>query len=399
MTRAVLGACAALLLVLTAAPAVFAGRSIIPIPEIITDPNEGTTVGLLPVVLFTNDQDEIRYMLAPDFSYNKTRGFFPRFRLFGYPTRDVRWSLVAGKSTTKDERYIAGFTDRGLLDGRVFFITQALHEQDSTRRFFGFGNSTTDHRESNYTGNDTVAYANPGIWLLPQLSLGYQMQIRRFSISQGQVDKFPFILTEHPEVRGHGDEAGVYWSHRAILTFDSRDDMDIPSHGAYAALYAEAADRALGSATSYVKWGGDWRDFVPVKLGRWHGVLAMHALIDYVNGSGNTPFWEMSSLGERQLRGFGTDRFIDFNRAAASIELRVPVYERKVFGVRPQLELTPFFDTGEVFHRVTDSPVSDLHVAYGLGFRFVVRPQVVAYVDVGFGYEGSAVFSGVGYPF
>jgi len=52
-----------------------------------------------------------------------------------------------------------------------------------------------------------------------------------------------------------------------------------------------------------------------------------------------------------------------------------------------------------VFHGITDSPVSDLHVAYGFGCRFVVRPQIVAYVDIGFGFEGSAVFSGVGYPF
>jgi hypothetical protein len=125
----------------------------------------------------------------------------------------------------------------------------------------------------------------------------------------------------------------------------------------------------------------------------------MHALLDYVSGSGNTPFWQQSALGGRELRAFGGDRFVDFNRAAASIELRVPVYSHRMFGVNPQLEVAPFFDAGEVFHRVTDSPVSDLHVAYGLGFRAVVRPQIVAYVDVGMGYEGSAVFSGVGYPF
>ena len=77
----------------------------------------------------------------------------------------------------------------------------------------------------------------------------------------------------------------------------------------------------------------------------------------------------------------------------------MPVYKRRLFGVNPELELTPFFDAGEVFHGVTASPVSDLHVAYGLGFRVVVRPQIVAYVDIGFGYEGSAVFSGVSYPF
>ena len=86
-------------------------------------------------------------------------------------------------------------------------------------------------------------------------------------------------------------------------------------------------------------------------------------------------------------------------RSAASVEFRVPVYSRRLFGVNPEHELAPFFDAGEVFHRIDDSPVSDLHVAYGMGFRFVVRPQVVAYVDIGFGFEGSAVFSGVSYPF
>src|SRR5206468_2570181 len=61
---------AGVLVVLVAATPGHAGRSFIPIPEIILDPNEGTTLGVLPVVLFTNEKDEIRYMLAPDFSYN-----------------------------------------------------------------------------------------------------------------------------------------------------------------------------------------------------------------------------------------------------------------------------------------------------------------------------------------
>jgi outer membrane protein assembly factor BamA len=391
--------CAAVIVPLLIAAPGQAGRSFIPIPEIILDPNEGTTLGLLPVVLFTNENDEIRYMLAPDFSYNRTREFFPRFRLFSYPTRTRRWSLIAGKSTTKDERYIANFTERSLWGGPTFVVASVLHEQDSTRRFFGFGNASHESRESNYTGNDTVADLRPGIWLGPHVSLGYDMRVRRFSISSGQVSSLPFTETAHPEIRGRGDTPGVYWSHRVVLAYDSRDDLDIPTRGALAAAYAEVADRTLGSATSFVNFGAEWRDFIPLQIRRVGGVLAVRAVLDYVSGSGNTPFWEQSSLGERDLRAFGMDRFIDFDRTVANIEFRVPVYSRRMFGVKPQLELAPFFDTGQVFHRITDSPVSDLHVAYGMGFRFVVRPQVVAYVDVGFGYEGNAVFSGVGYPF
>jgi outer membrane protein assembly factor BamA len=390
--------CLALASLCFAPPA--AGWSVIPIPVIITDPNEGNTYGLLPVVLFTNEKDQIRYILAPDFSYNKTKGFFPRVRFFGYPTPTRRYRLVAGKSTTKDERYVAEWLDRSLWDGRLFFTGSALHERDSTERFFGFGNSSLESGESNYTGNDTVAELTPGAWLRPHLALSYGMRIRRFSVESGQVDSIPFIATEHPEVRDRGLETGVYWTHRAELNYDTRDDMDITERGVLGLLYTEVADRRLGSATSFVKFGAEWRSFAPLRVRRVRGTLAFRAFLDYVSGSADTPFWEMSSLGGRKaLRGFGADRFVDFNRSLLSVELRVPVYQRRLFGVNPTLEVAPFFETGQVFHGVTRSPVSDLHVAYGFGFRAVVRPQIVAFVDVGFGYEGSAVFSGVGYPF
>src|SRR6266436_1117238 len=73
----------ALLAAATLWPVVARGeRSFIPIPEIITDPNEGNTVGLLAVVLFLDDKDQIQYMIAPDVRYNKTTGVFPAFRFF-----------------------------------------------------------------------------------------------------------------------------------------------------------------------------------------------------------------------------------------------------------------------------------------------------------------------------
>jgi len=374
--------------------------SIIPIPEFIADPNEGNTYGILPVVLFTDEEDRIRYMLAPDFAYNKTKGFFPRMRFFGYPSRTRQYALVAGKSTTRDERYVAEYADRGLWDGRAWVFAGAMHEQDSTERFFGFGNSSHEDRESNYTNNDTVAQLYPGFWIVPKVGLAYLMRIRSHGVHEGQVDSLPFIAEEHPEVRGRGLERGTYWTHRLELLWDSRDDIDIPSRGAYAVAYTEGTDEALGSATSFFKFGTEWRQFVPLEWRRWSAVLALRALLDYVSAGDDAPFWERSTLGGRKaLRAFGADRFIDFNRSLASIEMRVPVYHRRIFGVNPELELAPFFETGQVFDGVTSSPVDDLHVASGMGFRVVVRPQIVAFVDVGFGYEGSAVFSGVNYPF
>ncbi|HZP40089.1 MAG TPA: BamA/TamA family outer membrane protein [Candidatus Binatia bacterium] len=378
-----------------------AGTSFIPIPEIVTDPNEGNTFGLLGVVLFTDQNDQIRYMLAPDATYNKTKGFFPTFRFFGYPTNTRRYSIVAGKSTTKDEDYEGEYLDRGLWDGRAFLRARAIYERDSTERFFGFGNDSDEDRESNYTGVNTLAEASPGAWLLPNVNVSYRMRIRRFATEKGQVSGIPALATEHPEVRGRGLETGVYWAHQVALAYDSRDDYDIPTKGALALVYTEAADRALGSSTSFVKFGGEVRKFQPLRqVWRFRPLLALRALADYTSGDRATPFWEQSSLGGRRtLRGFGSDRFIDFNRSLASAELRTGVYQRRLFGVNAELEVSPFIETGQVFRHLSDSPVDSLHTVYGVGFRGVVRPQIVGFVDIGRGSEGTAIFTGVNYPF
>src|SRR5690349_6084122 len=101
-------------------------KSFIPIPEIITDPNEGNTFG-----------------------------------------------------------------DLGYWEGRAFVLGSVVQERDSTDRFYGFGNRTSQNQhptlrhglrggESNYTGENTVAQVTPGVWLLPHVNLSYRMRIRRF---------------------------------------------------------------------------------------------------------------------------------------------------------------------------------------------------------------------------
>jgi outer membrane protein assembly factor BamA len=390
--------------------AVLAEKSFIPIPEIITDPNEGNTIGLLAVVLFLDEKDEIKYMFAPDFRYNETKGSFPTLRFFGYPSPARRYSIVAGKSTTRDEDYELEYTDRTFWEGRAFVLSSFLHEKDSTERFFGFGNDSRENPvstprrgprggESNYTDADTQAQATPGVWLLPFANLSYRMRIRHYEVEEGQVSGIPFIGVTHPETRGRGLEGGTYWAHQVALTYDSRDSSDIPTRGALAFAYTEMADRRLGSHTSFVKFGADWRDFIPLRK-KGNPILALRAVANYTSGDLDTPFWEQSSLGGRRaLRGYGSHRFIDFNRSLGQAELRTRVYQRKLFGVNFELEVAPFTEAGQVFHKIFDSPVSDLHWVYGVGVRGVVRPQIVGFVDVGRGSEGTAIFTGVDYPF
>src|SRR6185503_20292942 len=113
--RAVL---AVLMLVLSLASPARSDFSLIPIPEVITDPNEGLTLGLLPVILLRDANDRLEHMIASDLRYNRTTGWFPGFRLFGYPRSDTSYYFVLRKSQKIDEEYEGFFERDGIADGR-----------------------------------------------------------------------------------------------------------------------------------------------------------------------------------------------------------------------------------------------------------------------------------------
>ncbi len=413
----------ALLLAATVAggAGVRAETSFVPVPEIILDPNEGNTYGVMGVWMFLDQNSEIQYMLAPDVRYNATKGVFPTLRLFGYPTPLRRYSIALGKSTTKDENYEAEYYDRGLLEGTAFLRAYGNFEQDSTERFFGFGNRSKEENEANYTSRNFEGWIEPGYWVVPTVYVSWRVRVRRFSTSAGQVNDVPFLTSCGPNATGpycnptnptkrrdiretntfdRGRFPAHYFSNRLEFGYDTRDSIDLPTRGAISKLYFEFADRVLGSSTSYTKFGVDARGYIPLRGEKKNPVIALRATLDYVSGPSNTPFWERSTVGGRRtLRGYGGDRFIGFNRSVGSAEIRTNVYGRRLFGVRAELELAPFVDTGQVWKGVTESPVDDLHWNYGLGFRFIVRPQILAFVDVGRGDEGLKVFTGIDYPF
>ena len=99
------------------------------------------------------------------------------------------------------------------------------------------------------------------------------------------------------------------------------------------------------------------------------------------------------------MRGFGAGRFYDRDSFSTSVELRRTVLSLNAASTHVDVEVTPFVDLGRVFARSGTFPLEQLHHVYGLGFRGVARPFVVGYVDIGYGSEGVAAFTGINYPF
>ncbi len=369
----------------------------IPIPEVGTDPNSGTTVGILPTYLSRDERGQVRQIIAPDINFNPNLGFGAHFRIFSYPSKDTEWYAVAGASERIERRvdllYTTGLTRQETWSpfGRI------LYDRSATQRFFGIGNNTPRTAETNYTRTQTYPEATIGFNISPALQVALNERPRLMQIQPGTLG--PSI---NPSLLGSENEL----LNRLLVTYDTRDSLDIPSRGTALIGFAGFANRSFLSSVSYSVAGFDARHFAPLTDdGRF--TLASHLAMRYVPSASNPPFWVLSSIGgdrsvvgERQpLRGFGEDRFIDRNSFSASLELRSHVFDLRLFGTTLTFEAAPFLDAGQVFPHLTDNPINHLHLTGGIGFRGIAKPYIVGYVDIGYGGEGLAIFSGIRYPF
>jgi outer membrane protein assembly factor BamA len=164
-----------------------------------------------------------------------------------------------------------------------------------------------------------------------------------------------------------------------------------------------ASRHGLFNDSLYSEAGIDGRTFWPIND---ETVLASHVSMHYLPSAHRLPFWAYSSLGggqtdiggEQPLRGFGDGRFYDRNSFSASVELRRTAFTFDAIS-HVEIEIAPFVDVGDVFHDGTQFPIKALHKVGGVGFRGIARPSVVGYVDIGYGSDGTAVFTGINYPF
>ncbi len=375
-------------------------KTLIPLPEIIVDPNEGTTVGFLPVLLIASETKAVRSIITPDVRYNDITGVYPTFRFFDYPDPKQKYFLVAGKGTSRGEDAEANYAGEDLLQGWLDLRANGVHEQDPFERFFGFGNNTPSSNETNYTSTTNAATVFAGLNLPASLQGSLQTRLRRVQIGHGGVSTLPQMRDSASGFSTvKGADGGTVVGERFGLAYDTRDRTDIPTHGVFGNGSIEVVDRALGSSFSFVKYGVEGKAFVPLREDKKY-ILALHGECDYTQNGQGTPFFEKNSVGGiHSLRGFGSNRFTDNHRFFMQAELRTNVYEREIFGVRAHLEVAPFLDLGKVFHTASEFPLEDLHLVGGVGLRAVVVPQVVAYVDFGSAGGSPAAFTGIDYPF
>ena len=375
----------------------------IPVPEIATDPNGGTTLGLLPVWLQTDDNNEISRIIAPDVLHNQYFGWGAHARIYSYSSSDEQWSAEGGIKERVERDFDAEYQIGRERETRWSIGYSAIYDRSGTPRFYGIGNRTHQDTETSYTNDQELGQVNVGLNLNRMWQILYTSRLQVVDVLPGALGGLPSIGTRFPDQTGLG--TSKLFRNRFSLIYDTRDDLTVPSHGVELIGYGGlAGQNGLFNDSLYSEAGADARGYWPVAA---RTVLAAHTAIRYLPTAHDVPFWALPSLGggdsavggAQVLRGFGDGRFYGRNSFATTVEVRRTVLSFSSGGSNVDVEVSPFVDVGRVFQRSSTFPLGSLHQVYGVGFRGIARPFVVGHVDLGYGSEGVAIFTGLNYPF
>jgi len=375
----------------------------LPVPEIAADPDSGTTLGLLMVKLKTDDQHAINQITAPDVLHNPYFGFGAHARVYAYPSPDEQWSVLAGIKQRVEREFDAEYESGRLRDKRWSIAASLIYDRSGTPRFFGFGNRTPQSNESNYTNEQELAQIQIGFNLTHAWQLQYTGRARVVNVLPGTLNRIVSLEQRFGDIRGVGLNHEML--NRLALIYDTRNDLTVPSQGVKLVAYGGlSSNRGFLNDSLYSETGFDGSAFWPALPDT---VIAAHIAIRYMPTTHHVPFWALSSLGggqsviggEQPLRGYGEGRYYDRDSFSTTVEIRHRAFSLNIVSSKLDIELAPFVDVGRVYGRTSTLPFDHLHAVGGMGFRGIARPFVVGYVDVGYGTEGAAVFTGINYPF
>ena len=373
-----------------------ADTQIFPIPSASTSKNDGSDAGLIVPILITDPDGELKYLMAPMVIKNSIVGTRGTFNLFRYDTGGRQMQFIASLTEKIERKLVFNYIDPAFSDGRYFLNFGGTFFKNATSRFFGLGQTTVEADETNYTAREARANWRFGVYANEVTQIAVGQRVRQVSLQRGATD-LPFTGDRYPTVDGVQGET-IIIGHRATFYYDTRNNLISPTDGMAVTAYAEVNQNLSNSDSPvFSRYELEVKKLFPSESKR--AILIVRADLQATLGS-QVPFFEQSSLGgQNNLRGYGVDRFIDKHLIAASVEERIHLVRAKIAGVAADFEMATFLDTGQVFNDFKDVSFKDYRMTPGIGFRGIVRPNVVGRIDYGYSKEGGAIFAGLDFPY
>jgi hypothetical protein len=369
----------------------------IPLPVIASSPNEGITGGALTAFLFHDNNDEINALVAPQVNYNTNFGVTATLYGAFYPTPDRYVEINLSQSTTINDDYEFKLHDKTYFDKKLEVNLSPFVFSDGSARFFGFEAKSPRQQETNYTDKEVGFNLSAGYDIGRHYQVILGERYRDVAIEPGAVKGIPYIKDEFGKSSVPGINGFATHAQRVSLVYSTLDSAITPTYGGFAKATIEPTFKALGGAKNFQRYEVEAKGFIPLDDARYISVFRLM----YSQTQGNRiPFLEQSILGgETTLRGYGRNRFIDNSFLLCNLEERIRLFRWEIFNVTADWEVAPFVDLGAVMDGLDKARASDFEFNPGIGFRAIVRPNIIGRVDMGIGRDGPAIFVGLGYPF
>ncbi|MBI4575022.1 MAG: BamA/TamA family outer membrane protein [Planctomycetes bacterium] len=367
----------------------------IPLPAVSSHPNEGVSIGTLPVVLFRDDE-KIASIFAPSVTENRLVGTTGTLRLLGFVAPGEEYHLEWSQSTVGAHDDFVQYDHRALGGSALGLSIRGEYLEDPTYRFFGLGPSSRRSDETDYTHLEAGGHMTLSRRLRGQWSAELTERFRRVKVGPGIVDEVPDSVVAFAAIPGMRGKSSV-WAHRASLVYDSRDSERVPTRGGFARGFYEVSDPQLGSETFFHRVGGEVKRLWPAAGGRL--VTVARAWGEVLDGS-RVPFFERGLFGgSRSLRGADVNRFVENSLLVFNLEERLRLAEVEIMDVRTEVQWALYTDFGRVYSTEERFRFSNFQFVGGFGVRLVVPPWIVGKIDVGLGEDGASTFVEMGYPF
>jgi outer membrane protein assembly factor BamA len=367
-----------------------------PIPAVSSSKNDGNDIGLIVPALMTGPDGDLKYLVAPMVIYNSIVGTRGTLNFFKYEPGGKETRAVASWSETIERRFLFSYVDPGLSNGRYSVALSVAHFRNATVRFFGLGPDTVKDDETNYTASETRANWKFGVYANEVTQIAVSQRLRHMEDIQRGATDLPFTRSRFPTVSGIGGSTVL--GERISFHYDTRNSLVTPTDGMAITAYAEINHNfSPGAQPVYSRYGVEVKKLFASESKR--AILVIRGDFQATIGT-DVPFYEQSSLGgQNNLRGYGVDRYIDKQLVAFSIEERIHLLRTRLAGVMADFEIAPFVDTGQVFNSFKDVSFKGYRVTPGIGFRGIIRPNVVGRIDYGYSREGGAIFAGLDFPY
>lgn len=285
------------------------------------------------------------------------------------------------------------------------FTGRIAYNRDITQRYFGLGNDTQVNPEGLEPENPLYANqrAFPAVniqflrYLGRKFRSGPVLGLKWMNISAPAES---LLVQEKPLGINGGRTHYLGWA----FIRDTLDFEPYPSRGTFNELYLQWYSKYTGSNYDFFRTTYTFRYYYPLnsKL-----IFAHRSFFEVL--SGDVAFYELSAAGgsdstvgfggDRFMRGYQGNRFVDHIRSAVGFELR---WDPIGFGFADQeieLGFVPFVDIGRVWNKLLPFKLGNLHASTGWGTRIIWGKRLIARGDFAFTPEGSSFYIELGNSF